>query len=123
MLAPANRIKEVERIAREACETVIVGDPMNERATMGPIANERQYRKVLSMIEQGIADGAKLLIGGTDRPGHCPLGFFVSPTIFSRVSNRMAIAREEIFGPVWVNIPYEDVDEAVAIANESHFDR
>jgi NAD-dependent aldehyde dehydrogenases len=89
---------------------------------MGPIANERQYRKVLSVIEQGIADGAKLLIGGTDRPGHCPLGFFVSPTIFSRVSNRMAIAREEIFGPVLVTIPYEDVDEPVAIANDSHFD-
>lgn len=121
MLVPAERIKEVERIAREACATVVVGDPRDQRTTMGPIANERQFKKVLSMIEVGMQEGAELIYGGTERPENCLNGYFVRPTVFSRVNNRMRIAQEEIFGPVLVIIPYHDVNDAVEIANDSPF--
>lgn len=121
MLVPKDSIEEVERIARKACATIVVGDPGGPHTTMGPIANERQFKKVLSMIASGQQEGAKLIYGGTQRPDNCPKGFYVQPTVFSRVNNRMTIAQEEIFGPVLVIIPYEDLTDAVEIANDSPF--
>ncbi len=95
-----------------------VGDPASETTEIGPVCNERQYQHVRTSIEQAIANGATLALGdtGPDRPG-----FRVSPTILSNVSNDMAVAQEEIFGPVVVVIPFEDEHDAIKLANQSRF--
>ncbi|KZY07412.1 aldehyde dehydrogenase, partial [Alcanivorax sp. HI0035] len=117
MLVPADRLAEAEAIAAQACDSIVVGDPQNEDTVIGPIANGRQYQRVQSMIETGLQEGATLVAGGTGKPPGMEAGYFARPTVFSQVSNTMTIGREEIFGPVLVMIPYQDVDEAVAIAN------
>ena len=121
MLVPADQLAEAEAIAAEACSTIVAGDPQNEDTVIGPIANGRQYQRVQSMIEKGVEEGAKLVAGGTGKPEGLEAGYFARPTVFSQVSNTMTIGREEIFGPVLVMIPYQNVDEAVAIANDSDY--
>ncbi len=121
MLVPADRLAEAEAIAAQACDSIVVGDPQNEDTVIGPIANGRQYQRVQSMIETGLQEGATLVAGGTGKPPGMEAGYFARPTVFSQVSNTMTIGREEIFGPVLVMIPYQDVDEAVAIANDSDY--
>ena len=81
----------------------------------------RRTRAVQSLIEQGVAEGAKLVAGGPGRPQGIERGFFARPTIFSRVSSGMTIAREEIFGPVLSILPYKDEDDAVRIANDTPY--
>ncbi|MZR64179.1 aldehyde dehydrogenase family protein [Alcanivorax sp. DP30] len=119
MLVPADKLAEAETIATNACKAIAVGDTSDEATVMGPIANGRQYQRVLSLIETGIKEGAKLVCGGTEKPAGLEKGYFVLPTVFSEANNDMTIAREEIFGPVLTMIPYKDVDEAVAIANDT----
>ncbi|MDQ0393633.1 aldehyde dehydrogenase [Labrys monachus] len=99
-----------------------VGDPTNLETQIGPIANRMQYDKVLGYIDIAVSEGAELLYGGC-RPelAECRDGFFIQPTIFSGVRNDMRIAREEVFGPVLSTIPFDDPEEAVAIANDSEF--
>jgi len=121
MLVPAHRLDEVEALAVAALGKVRIGDPLDAATTMGPLANGAQFERVQRLIEAGIAEGAKLLTGGAGRPEGIARGFFVRPTIFSRVSNTMTIAREEIFGPVLSILPYRDEDEAVAIANDTPY--
>ncbi|WP_414900266.1 aldehyde dehydrogenase family protein [Sphingomonas flavalba] len=94
------------------------GDPDDLANVMGPVISSRQRDRVMGYIEQGIAEGARLIAGGKVRPGS---GFFVEPTCFVDVSNAMTIAREEIFGPVLVVMPFDDEDDAVRIANDSQF--
>ncbi len=81
------------------------------------MASETHRQKVVGYIERGIADGARLVFGGPQRPEGLPVGAYVQPTIFADVDPASAIAQEEIFGPVLTIIPYADEDEAVAIAN------
>jgi aldehyde dehydrogenase (NAD+) len=119
MIVPRERLEEVERLAVETIGTFVVGDPLDERTTHGPIANHAQHDRVQRMIEIGIAEGAKLLVGGAGRPEGCDRGWFARPTVFSEVRPGMAIEQEEIFGPVLCIIPYGDVDEAVRIANDT----
>ena len=121
MLVPENRLDEVEAIAAAALAKVVVGDPLSEATTMGPLANEAQFRRVQQLIELGVAEGAKLVAGGPGRPDGMAQGFFTRPTIFSRVTNAMTIAREEIFGPVLSILPYRDEDDAVRIANDTPY--
>ncbi|MDN7491209.1 aldehyde dehydrogenase family protein [Burkholderia sp. AU45274] len=121
MLVPAHRLEEAEQIAVAACAQVVVGDPRDPGTTMGPMANQRQHRKVQEMIQTGIDEGAVLLSGGLGNPPGLERGYYVKPTVFSRVNNRMTIATEEIFGPVLVIIPYRDESDAVAIANDSPY--
>jgi len=121
MLVPAHRLEEVEKIAIATCEKIVVGDPLDAKTQVGPAANERQFQKVQSYIEKGVQEGAKLLCGGTGKPAGLERGYYIKPTIFSRVDNKMVIAQEEIFGPVLAIIPYKDEDDAVAIANDSPF--
>ena len=85
---------------------------------MGPLISAKQRDRVLGYIEKGIGEGATLALGG-GRPDHQTKGWYVEPTLFTDVDNSMTIAREEIFGPVLVVIPYEDDDDAVRIANDS----
>jgi acyl-CoA reductase-like NAD-dependent aldehyde dehydrogenase len=99
-----------------------VGDPLDEATDMGAIINRKQFDKVCSYIEDGLKTGAHAVIGGLP-PTEGPLseGFFVQPTVFADADNGWRIAREEIFGPVLVAIPWQDEVEAVRMANDSHY--
>jgi aldehyde dehydrogenase (NAD+) len=119
MIVPRERLAEVERIACEAVSGFVVGDPRSEKTTHGPVANRAQFNRVQEMIGVGIAEGARLVCGGLDRPQGLERGFYVRPTIFSDVHPQMRIAQEEIFGPVLSIIAYDSVDEAVEIANDT----
>ncbi|WP_433308430.1 aldehyde dehydrogenase family protein [Micromonospora sp. CA-269861] len=117
MLVPASRQDEVVALAVEAAKHYTVGDPGDEATRIGPMASETHRQKVVGYIERGIADGARLVFGGPDRPEGLTVGAYVQPTIFADVDPASAIAQEEIFGPVLTIIPYADEEEAVAIAN------
>ncbi len=121
MLVPEASLEQAEAIAAAACAKVKVGDPAAEETRVGPIANERQFKRVQSLIEKGIEEGAKLVCGGPGKPEGLDKGYYARPTVFSNVNNEMTIAREEIFGPVLVMIPYKTVDDAVRIANDSDY--
>jgi len=116
---PRNRLAEVERIACEAASALVVGDPRSPQTSHGPVANRAQFNRVQEMIGVGIAEGARLICGGLGRPEALSRGFYCRPTIFTSVHSRMQIAQEEIFGPVLAIIPYDSVDEAVEIANDT----
>ena len=121
IIVPREHLAEVEHLAREAACALIVGDPRSPQTTHGPVANRAQFNRVQEMIGVGIAEGARLVCGGAGRPQGLERGFYVRPTIFSDVQPTMRIAQEEIFGPVLVIIAYDDVDEAVAIANGTEY--
>jgi len=121
MIVPRWKLAEVEAIARTTAEAIVVGDPLDDGTVLGPIANRAQFDRVQAMIELGVAAGASLVCGGPGRPPGHDRGFYVRPTIFSEVTGAMRIAQEEIFGPVLCIMPYDHVDEAVAIANDSIF--
>lgn len=119
MIVPRDRLHEVERIAQEAASSFVVGDPRSPQATHGPVANRAQFNRVQGMIAIGVSEGARLVCGGPGRPEGLGRGFYCRPTVFSDVRSSMQIAQEEIFGPVLVVIPYDSVDEAVEIANDT----
>ncbi|MCH7488573.1 MAG: aldehyde dehydrogenase family protein [Chloroflexi bacterium] len=99
-------------------DSIKVGDPLDPKTYMGPVVNDEQFERVMGYIDVGKDEGAKLVSGG-ERIGDS--GYFVQPTIFADVNNRMRIAQEEIFGPVASVIPIKDVDEAVRIANDTSY--
>jgi acyl-CoA reductase-like NAD-dependent aldehyde dehydrogenase len=101
--------------------TVVTGDPADPQTGMGPQASEMQWRKVQSLIEQGIREGARLVCGGPGRPAGVTRGWYTRPTIFSDVTNDMTIAREEIFGPVLCILPYDTEEDAIRIANDTPY--
>ena len=96
----------------------VMGDPQDETTNFGPMVSERQMEIVLGYIEQGKAEGARLICGGTrvDRPG-----YFIAPTVFADVTDDMVIAREEIFGPVMSVLDFEDEADVIARANDTEF--
>jgi aldehyde dehydrogenase (NAD+) len=102
----------------KAMAQVKIGDPNDPATQMGPLAMERQLRRVEGYIAKGIQEGATLACGG-GRPKHLPHGYYFEPTLFTNVNNRMTIAQEEIFGPVICLIPAESEADAIRIANES----
>jgi len=112
---------EVLEIAQRAAEGQAVGDPTQEGDHMGPLFDKIQYDRVQSLINVGIDEGARLLAGGPGKPDGFDTGWFVKPTVFADVTNDMRIAREEIFGPVLVVIPFDDEAEAIAIANDTPY--
>ncbi len=109
----------VERIA-DRVEDMQVGDPLDPETEVGPLVAERQRERVEGYIDLGREEGAKVAVGG-GRPGGRDRGWYVEPTVFRDVDNSMRVAREEIFGPVLVAIPYEDEEDAVRIANDSPY--
>ncbi|WP_432653855.1 aldehyde dehydrogenase family protein [Sphingobium nicotianae] len=117
MLVPAARLADVEALAAEAANGIIVAHPLDESAFIGPLANAAQFAKVQALIQSGIDQGAKLICGGLGLPPGLNRGYFARPTIFSEVTPDMRIAQEEIFGPVVVLMPYENEDDAIRIAN------
>jgi aldehyde dehydrogenase (NAD+) len=120
LLVPRSRYDEAVEMAVAGIAGVTYGDPADPGNLMGPVISARQRERVLGYIEKGKAEGARLVAGG-GRPAHLDRGWFVEPTLFVDVDNSMTIAREEIFGPVLVMIPYEDDDDAVRIANDSPY--
>jgi len=121
MLLPKDMIDEATKYAVEAANSMSTGDPLDEEIYLGPISNETQYKKVQDLIQKGVDEGATLACGGTGRPDGLDKGFFVKPTVFTNVDNKMTIAQEEIFGPVICLIPYSDIDQAIEIANDSAY--
>lgn len=121
MLVPAARHDEAVAIAKEAAGAIVVGDPRAEGSRLGPVVSRAQWEKIQGLIQQGIDEGATLVVGGTGRPEGLDRGYYVRPTVFANVRNDMTIAREEIFGPVLSILPYADEDEAVRIANETRY--
>ncbi|TIL95507.1 MAG: aldehyde dehydrogenase family protein [Mesorhizobium sp.] len=119
MIVPRVRLSEIEAIARRAAAQIIVGDPLSETTTHGAIANRSQFDRIQTMVGVGISEGARLLTGGSGRADDLSVGFYVKPTIFSDVRTGMRIAQEEVFGPVLCIIPYDTVEEAVTIANDT----
>ena len=98
-----------------------VDAPSKEGPHIGPVVNKSQYEKIQGLIAKGIAEGAEVVVGGAGRVEGQEAGYYVKPTVFGNVNNSMTIAREEIFGPVLVVIPYATLDEAVAIANDTPY--
>lgn len=121
MLVPRSKMPEATAAAKKTAEATKVGDPLAEGHHIGPLASKAQFDKVQRLIRVGIAEGARLIAGGPDRPEGMSKGYFVKPTIFADVRNDMTIAREEIFGPVLCMIPYEDEEDAVRIANDTPY--
>ena len=122
MFVQRDQKDEAMAIAKAAAESVKVQMPREaERGAMGPISNGNQYQKVQDLIQTGIDEGATLVAGGTGRPEGLNRGYFARPTVFGDVTNEMTIAREEIFGPVLVMIPYDTVDDAVEMANDTEY--
>jgi aldehyde dehydrogenase (NAD+) len=121
MLVPAAKLAEVEAIAKRVAESVITGDPASDKTNLGPLVSKVQFERVEGYIAKGIAEGAKVVIGGSGRPDGLTKGYYVKPTIFSNVRNDMTIAREEIFGPVLCILPYESEEQAVQIANDTPY--
>src|SRR4051812_22025549 len=119
MLVPLARHDEALQIAKAAAEKHKVGDPRNEETMLGPVVSEAQFKKIQSLIEAGIKEGATLVTGGTGRPEGLNRGYYVRPTVFGNVRNDMTIAREEIFGPVLAILPYESEQQAIQIANDT----
>jgi aldehyde dehydrogenase (NAD+) len=117
MLVPRTRLAEAEKIAADAAEKMVVGDPFAEGTNLGPLASAAQRDRVQNFIQIGIDEGGKLITGGLGAPEGCTTGFYVKPTIFSEMTPEMTLAQEEIFGPVLVMLPYDTEEDAVAIAN------
>jgi acyl-CoA reductase-like NAD-dependent aldehyde dehydrogenase len=121
MLVPRDRLAEVEALATSAAETFTPGDPFGDGTRLGPLVSAVQRDRVRNYIDKGVGEGAELLTGGADAPEGLDKGFFVRPTVFSSVTRDMTIARDEIFGPVLVIIPYDSEEEAVDIANDTDY--
>ena len=116
----ANYDSVVDALA-ETVASMAVGDPSDPATEIGPLVAQRQQERVEKYIALGQEEGARVVIGGNGMPDGVDRGWYVRPTIFADVDNRMRIAQEEIFGPVLSVIPYDDVDDAVRIANDSEY--
>ena len=120
MLVPRARHDEAVEMAKAQLAKLTLGDPFDKNTRLGPLASAAQRDTVLEYIEKGKKEGATVAAGG-GKPPNLSTGFYVEPTIFSNVANKMAVAQEEIFGPVLSIIPYDSEEEAIAIANDSPY--
>ncbi len=121
VLAPRDRYEEVVDALAAMMDGLRVGDPADPETFIGPMVRADQQQRVRSYIETGIAEGARLVTGGPEAPEGLDGGHYVRPTLFADVDSGMRIAREEIFGPVLVVIPFTDEVDAVRIANDSEY--
>lgn len=119
MLVQKDRMNDAMEIAGTVAKALTVGDPTSEATTIGPIAFDSQYSKVVDLIRTGVEEGATLVTGGPDRPEGVNAGYYVKPTVFGDVTRDMTIAREEIFGPVLSIMAYTNEDDAIEIANDT----
>ncbi|WP_157108665.1 aldehyde dehydrogenase family protein, partial [Aldersonia kunmingensis] len=119
MLVPADKVDEAAAIAAEVAKNFAIGDPVEATSVLGPLVNSNQLKRVRGYIEKGIEEGATAVLDG--RETGFQTGYYVGPTVFSRVTEDMTIANEEIFGPVLSIIGYSDEDDAVRIANNTPY--
>ena len=119
MLVPASKHAEVVAIAKAVAAGIKVGDPDDPATTIGPQANKKQWTTVQKLIQTAIDEGSELVCGGVGKPEGLDVGFYTKPTIFAHLKNSDTICQEEVFGPVLAIIPYQDEEEAIAIANDS----
>jgi len=119
LLVPASRLDQAVKAAADAANAVTVGDPLTEVA-MGPVVSKSQFNIIQDYIQKGLDEGATLIAGGLGRPDGIDKGWFVKPTVFVG-TNDMVIAREEIFGPVLVIVPFDDEEDAIRLANDSDY--
>jgi aldehyde dehydrogenase (NAD+) len=121
LLVPKKRLEEVKKAIRDAMPAFAVGDPADPKTAIGPMVSQKQFERVESYIRKGIEEGAEVLAGGEGHPEGFTDGYFVKPTVFVNVKNEMAIAQEEIFGPVLCVIAYDSEEEAIRLANDSKY--
>ena len=118
LLVPADQQDEAVEIARRLVEANFpVGAPSSGSAVIGPVVSKVQHDRVTSYIRGAIDEGARLVTGGTDRPDGLDVGYYIAPTVLADVRPDHRVAQEEVFGPVLAIMPYDDVDDAVSIAN------
>ena len=117
MLVPADRYDEALELLRAGAAKYPVGEPLAEGTRVGPLANANQYKKVVGFLEQAVADGARVVVGGPERPEGLETGYYVQPTVLADVAPGSRVEQEEVFGPVLAVLPYGTEDEAAAIAN------
>lgn len=123
LLVPKQRYEEITSTLAYAMSQIKLGNPMDASNYIGPLFHEPQFNRVRNYIQIGLDEGATIATGGLDKPEgeEYEKGWYVKPTLFINVNNKMRIAREEIFGPVVVAIPYNTIEEAIEIANDSEF--
>ncbi|ODU07009.1 MAG: aldehyde dehydrogenase [Pseudonocardia sp. SCN 72-86] len=121
ILAPRSRHDEVLQAVAEFADGLVVGDPLDPATTCGPMVSAVHRDRVRNHIERALERGARAVAGGVGRPAGRDRGWFIRPTVLTGVSPQDPIARDEVFGPVVVVLPYDDVDEAVALANDSDY--
>ena len=121
MLVERSVYEQAVEIARAACAKVTVDKPEKEGRHIGPLSSRMQFDKVQALIQAGIDEGARVVCGGTGKPEGLEVGHYCKPTIFADVNNDMTVAREEIFGPVLVMIPFDNEEEAIRIANDTPY--
>ncbi|MDV8009346.1 aldehyde dehydrogenase family protein [Rhodococcus sp. IEGM 1318] len=118
ILAPRERYEDVVDMATRTIAAAPQGNPLDRSTVFGPLANRKQYEVVLGLLESAVDEGARVTTGGFALPGP---GLFVAPTVLADVTPQMRVAREEIFGPVVTIIAYDDLDDAIEIANDTDF--
>jgi aldehyde dehydrogenase (NAD+) len=121
ILVHESQYDEALETAKAVADSLVVGDPTDKGTFLGPLSSMQARDSVVRYIEKGLAEGARLVTGGAERPDGLDKGAYVKPTILADVTNDMAVAREEIFGPVLCFIPYKDEADAIAIANDTDF--
>ena len=121
MLVPAKRAEEFSEALGAVVSALVIGDPTDPATEIGPLVAKRQQDRVRGYIEEGVREGARVVVGGAGMPDGVDRGWYVRPTVFTGVDNNMKIAREEIFGPVLSVIGYQDEAEALRIANDSEY--
>ncbi|HEY7106995.1 MAG TPA: aldehyde dehydrogenase [Acidimicrobiia bacterium] len=121
VIAPAGRADEFADALASELSGLQIGDPTDPETQVGPLVAQRQQRRVRDYIDAGVAEGARMVVGGTELPDEVDRGWYVRPTVFTDADNSMRVAREEIFGPVLTVIPYRDEADALRIANDSDY--
>jgi aldehyde dehydrogenase (NAD+) len=121
MFVPRDKHAEALEVAKKTAEGIVVGNPADEKTTIGPVVSKQQWDKIQALIQKGIDEGAELVAGGTGLPEGLDKGYYVKPTVFGGVNNQMTVAREEIFGPLLSILPYDTEEEAIAMANDTPY--
>lgn len=125
MYLPRAHYQQAIEIAKTTAASLVVGDPQDPNTNVGPVISQAQYERIQALIQAGIDEGASLICGGLGKPSHLRAelaqGHYVQVTIFTNVHQQMRIAREEIFGPVLVMIPYDSEQDLIEKANDSSY--
>lgn len=121
MYVPKEHYQDALALAKQSALSLKTGNPLDADTDLGPVVSQLQYERIQNLIQVGIEEGAEIVCGGLGKPSGLEKGYYVKTTIFGQVSQNMRIAREEVFGPVLVIIPYEDEDQLIEFANDSEY--